>query len=315
VVTNIKPYNSGYLAVGNGHELYYEQCGNPKGFPVLFLHGGPGAGFKDKYKQFFNLSKINLTLFDQRGAGRSKPFASMKYNTTPDLLRDIDKLLTHLSLKKVFLSGTSWGSTLALLYAIKNPYKISGLLIAGTDLADNKNTLRFLNGGIKHLAPSIWERFVALVPESQRSNVPAYYYKKMRSQNKDIQDRFAFEWALYENCLLAPEKDIDAIEEKTKQSPYLALGLLEARYLMNDYFVPKNYILKNAKKLSNTPLTIIHGNRDLVCDPTMSRQLNKAVPHSKLIITNAGHGSSSPENKSALIREMEIMYEELSGGR
>lgn len=303
----LKPYNAGYLDVGHGHQLYFEQCGKPGGFPVLYLHGGPGAGFSDKSKEFFNLKKINLTLFDQRGAGRSKPFASIDHNKTAFLVKDINKLLDHLDMRKVFLFGGSWGSTLSLVYAIQNPKRVTGMLLRGIFLGDDAANDHFLNGGIKDFFPENWERFASLVPKSQQKNVAGYYYDKMRFGTPAEKKKYAYEWAFYEASMLSLRTDVKKAKANMNDFPYKSLAPLEAHYLLNGCFLPKDYILKNVKNIKNIPTTIVHGRYDFVCEPINAYKLHKQLPKSKLIYTVAGHHSSDPETKEILKLEMELM--------
>lgn len=310
---SFKPYNSGYLDVGQGHELYYEQCGNPNGFPVLYLHGGPGSGFHDKHKEFFNLKRINLTLFDQRGAGRSKPFASVQHNTTSDLVNDINKLLDSLEIDKVFLFGGSWGSTLSLVYAIRNPKRVTGMLLRGIFLGDDAANDHFLNGGVKDFFPENWERFASLVPKSKQGNVAQYYYDKMRFGTPSEKKKFTYEWAYYESSMLSLKPNPEKTKGDMKTFSYKSLAPLEAHYLLNGCFLPKDYILKNANKVKKIPTTIIHGRYDFICEPINAHKLHRALPKSKLIYTVAGHHSSDTETREALVSEMAQMSASLGG--
>ena len=181
----IKPYNSGYLSVGDGHEIYYEECGNPKGVPVLYLHGGPGAGCDEDTRRFFDPKKCCIIVFDQRGSGRSKPYASIHANTTHHLIGDIDRLLTVLEKKKVVLFGGSWGSTLALVYAIAYPEKVLGMILRGIFLSERKECLDYLNGQIESSRfPEIRERFLKNVPSDKQNNPADYYFAMMTSGDK-----------------------------------------------------------------------------------------------------------------------------------
>ena len=168
----IEPYNSGYMVVGDGHSIYWEECGNPKGKAVVFVHGGPGGGTEAKQRRFFDPRKYRIILFDQRGCGKSKPFASTKHNTTADLVEDIRRLLVHLGLKRVVLFGGSWGSSLALAYALKYPKTVSGLLFRGVFLCDDEDLRDFFEGGVANHFPEAYERFIRCVPKSHRSTWP-----------------------------------------------------------------------------------------------------------------------------------------------
>ncbi len=274
---------------------------------MLYVHGGPGAGFRDKSKDFFSLEKINLTLFDQRGAGRSKPFASIEKNETSYLIADMNKLLDYLNINKVFLFGGSWGSTLSLVYAIRNPKRVTGMLLRGIFLGADAASDHFLNGGIKDFFPETWERFSALVPKSKQNNVAKYYYDKMRFGTPAEKKKYAYEWAFYEASMLSLKTDLEKAKANMNEFPYKSLAPLEAHYLLNGCFLPKDYILKNAKNIKNIPTTIVHGRYDFVCEPINAYKLHTVLPKSKLIFTTAGHHSSDPETRDTLKIEMARM--------
>ncbi len=295
---------SGYLSVGDSHQIYYEAYGNPKGLPVLFVHGGPGAGFSDNDKDFFDFKKQFVIFFDQRGSGFSKPFASTKQNTTDHLVKDMNKLLDLFKIKKVFLFGGSWGSTLSLIYAIRNPKRVSGMLLRGIYLSTKKENNHYLGGGVAASFPENWERFLSLVPKSQRKNIAKYYLSKMQSKNKTIRKKHCFEWAYYEISIAKLYISPEQVKEYMKDYSYESLSPLEAHFISNGCFIPENYILKNIKKLKNIPLTILHGRYDAICLPSIAYALHKSLPHSKLQFLTAGHSSGDPELKKALQLEM-----------
>lgn len=299
-----KGYKKGFLSVGQGHELYYELYGNPKGKPVLFLHGGPGGGCSKKDQRYFNPKKFNVIFFDQRGAGKSKPFASTKANTTWHLVGDIRKLLVHLGLKKVFVFAGSWGSTLALVYALNYPETVSGMLLRGIFLADSSDMNYFIDGPAKELFPEAFERFTKIVPKKFRKNIPKYYHKQMNSKNSRIRKRFLFEWDLYEQSIMRLEYDFKKVLERMKKWDYTAAAKIENHYFINNCFLSKNYILKNAARLSKIPTTIIHGRYDLVCSPLSAYKLHKAIKKSKLFFVTAGHSAKDRQIEKKLIEEM-----------
>jgi len=296
-----RPYKKGYLGAGKGHRLYYECCGNKKGIPALFLHGGPGAGFNEKHKELFDLKKFNVIFFDQRGAGRSRPFATIKANTTKHLVEDISKILDFLDFKRVFLFGGSWGSTLALAYAIKNPKRVLGMFLRGIFLA-TKEENRFYTTDVKNFFPDEYEKMISLVPKNKRNNVLGYYHGQMMGKNKKKRKKYAYEWSIYEHSILklVPDKNP---EKSIKKFPYLSLGVLETYYLSNRCFMPEGYILKNAGKLK-MPVSIVQGRYDLVCPPVNAWKLHNALPNSRMRFTIAGHSASDPETKKATKQEM-----------
>lgn len=300
----LKPYKKGFLSVGGGHKLYYECCGNKRGKPILFLHGGPGVGFQDKHKRFFDPKVWNVILFDQRGSGRSKPFASIKNNSTQDLIKDITKLLEFLEIEKTVLFGTSWGATLALVYAISHPEKVLGLIIGSVYLGTKDDSTYLWGGGIKDAMPDIWERFVSGVPMNEIGNIIQYYYEQMTTGSKKRQEKYAYAWAYFECALLHLRINEKEIIEDLEKYPPLAVSRIEAFYAKNDCFLEDNYILDNASKLSDILVSITHGRQDMVCRPINSYLLHKAIKGSKLHFVTGGHSSSEPEIEKKLIQEV-----------
>jgi len=302
----------GYLKVTDGHKLYYEVYGNPKGIPVLYLHGGPGAGFSDKDKLYFNPKVYKVILFDQRGSGRSKPFASLKGNTTHRLVEDINQLLKLTGINKVFLFGGSWGSTLALIYAVKNPQKISGMLVRGIYLATYREKKYFEMGGVKPFFPDVWKRFISLVPQKYRKNPSAYYLRQMKSKDKKKSDKYAFEWFYYEASLCKIGIKHEEIMAYKKTFNYKALSPIECSYLSKDCYIPENYILKNIGKLKNLPVSIVQGRFDMICPPESAFKLHAKLPKSKLHILPAGHISHEKSIHRKLTGEMKKFEKILS---
>ena len=305
----ISPYRKGYLKVSDGHRLYYELCGNPKGKPVLFVHGGPGGGCSKDDRRFFNPKKFNVILFDQRGAGRSKPLGSLKGNTTRKLVQDMRKLLLFLKIDKVFLFGGSWGSTLSLVYAINYPETVSGMLLRGIFLASLKDVDYFINGPVKEIFPEARERFLSLVPEKERKGAVRYYSGKMNSAKRKTREKYKFEYAYYESTISHLKITHRQVMKKLKKWNYGAAALIEAKYVANDCFLEKNYILKNAHKISGIPAVIIHGRYDLVCPPLGAYKLHKKLKNSRLYFVLAGHSSSEKEIQSKLVSEMNKVKE------
>lgn len=307
----IKPYKSGRLDVGDGHKIYYELCGNPKGKPVLYLHGGPGSGVSPDARRFFNPRKYNVVLFDQRGAGKSTPFATLQNNTTWKLVGDINRLLNHLGIKKVCIFGGSWGSTLALVYAIKNPHRVAGMVLRGIWLCEKEDNEYYIGGGVSNFFPEAYERFISNVPKRLRRNagsILGYYAQKMKSKNKKVRSKFIYEWARYEMSIFRLNMTEKAIKESMKDGHYKSLSPLESYYVKNMCFLPDNFILKNALRLRKIPVTIVHGRYDMICRPILAWKLHKALPRSKLYFTISGHGSSDGNMKEKLVEEMDRMY-------
>lgn len=306
-VKNIESYKKGYIKVSEEHELYYELYGNPKGIPVLFLHGGPGAGFGDKDKKFFNKRRYNVIFLDQRGASRSKPFGSIKNNTTDDLVNDINLILDKLGFEKVYVFGGSWGSTLALVYAIHNPQRVRGLILRGIWLANRWAIDHYIGGGIKEFFPDVWDRFANLVKKGEQP--VSYYLKKMLSSDKEVSDKFAYEWARYEMSFYTINKISDP-DEAIKTFSYKSLAILEAHFIANNCFLSEDFIMKNIDKIKDIPTAIVHGRYDFICPPVQAFRLHSGLNNSRLNIMNAGHSSSDAENYKVLKSELKrITYQ------
>lgn len=308
VYKNAKMYDNGYLDVGDGHSIYYELCGNQKGKPVLFVHGGPGGGIRKKQRRFFNPKKFNIIMFDQRGSGKSKPFASIKNNTTFELVSDMRKLLGHLGIKKVILFGGSWGSTLSLVYAIRHPETVSGMVISGIFLPSKSDIDYFVNNAGDRV-PEEWNRLISQVPLKNRGDIIGYYYKMMQSKNKKLRKRFVKEWARYELSIASLKPSEKKIMKAMKEIKIEAFSLIEMHYLKNNCFMPKDFILKNVNKLK-MPVIMIHGRYDNVCSPVSAYVLHKKLKNSKLYFTIAGHSASDKENEERLVSEMNKMAQQ-----
>lgn len=298
---SIESYKMGYIDVSDGHELYYELYGNPKGIPVIFLHGGPGAGFSDSDKQFFDKRRYNVILFDQRGSSKSKPFGSIEKNTTEDLVSDINKILDYLNFDKVYVFGGSWGSTLALVYAIQHPKRVLGLVLRGIWLANKYGLEHYIGGGIKEFFPDVWNRFNSLVKEGE--NPVDFYLKNMLSKDKKISDKFAYEWAYYEMSFYTINKIADP-KEILKKFSFKSMAILEAYFIKNNCFLTEDYIIKNIEKIKDIKCSIVQGRYDFICPPIQAFRLHSNLNNSTLTIANAGHSSSDIEITKALKTEL-----------
>lgn len=302
VYKNIKIYKRGYLDVGDGHSIYYELSGNKKGKPVLFVHGGPGGGFSRNDKRFFNPKIFNIIAFDQRGSGKSKPFASLYKNTTFKLVSDMRKLLKFLSIKKTYIFGGSWGSTLSLVYAIKYPETVLGMVIRGIFLGSDDENYYFNYLARDHY-PEAWDEMIDIVPSRKRNNFMKYYYDKITSKDRKIRLKFTRAWAKYEFSVSKLRSEEVNLKKLFKQIKHEAFSLIELYYLTNQCFLAKGYILKNAHKIK-CPVSIVHGRYDLVCKPLSAHELHKKIKNSKLYFTISGHSASDKENEEILIKEM-----------
>jgi proline iminopeptidase len=291
----------GYLQVSNLHSVYYEVCGKTNDEPILFVHGGPGAGFSEKDKRFFDFKKQKVIFFDQRGSSKSLPFGCIEENTTPDLVNDINALLEHLNIPKVNIFGGSWGTTLSLVYAIQNPYKVKSILLRGVFLANKASIEYYINGGVENQFPKIWNRFKNNVPLANQENIAKYYLDKMLYGTDKEKEFFAYEWAYYEISIFKDDITENEIQSIVNEFPYQSLSIMEAHYLTNDCFIEDNYILKNISAIQAIPIKIIHGRNDNICPLIYAQALHQKLINSELYIENAGHSDSEPEIENRII--------------
>jgi proline iminopeptidase len=300
----IKTYEKGYLKIDKEHEIYYELSGNPEGKPVLFVHGGPGGGFLEEDKRFFNPKYFNIITFDQRGAGRSKPYASIKNNTTFDLVNDIKKIIDSLKIKKVILFGGSWGSTLSLVYAIKHPETVTGMVLRGIFFGSEAENHFFLYEA-RNIYPEAWEKMANLVPKSNQKKIPEYYYDMMKYDDKKIRKKFTLAWAIYELSISKLKSSENEVKQLLKKFKFEAFSIIELHYLTNHCFLPKDYIMKNIHIIKGIPVSIVHGRYDHVARPLNAYQLHKKLPKSRLYFTFAGHSAFEKETEMRLVKEMD----------
>lgn len=294
----------GYLSVGNSHKIYFEDWGNPKASPIFYLHGGPGSGTGESNKLLFNPKKHRVIFHDQRGSGKSKPYASTINNTTQDLVSDIEKLANHLKINTFTLVGGSWGSTLSLVYAISSPNRVKRLVIWGIYLARKFETDYVNEGYPKHTFPEAWERFISLVPPNLRKNgdsIMKYYAKKIRDKNKSIVKQYSNEWILWESTLISLKYDKSKLEDEVFKEDNIAEAKIETHYFLNNCFLEKNYILKNIKNIKAIPCNVVQGRFDFSTPPIGAIDLSKAYGKNlKLQFVNSGHVSREPETFATL---------------
>ena len=300
----IEPYQSGFLDVSDGHSVYYEQSGNPLGKPAIFIHGGPGGGTNPKQRRFFDPNRYRIILFDQRGCGKSTPHASLENNTTPKLIADIEKLREKLQIKKWQVFGGSWGSTLALAYAIQFSQAVTELVLRGIFLVRPVDLSWFYQFGASEIKPEAWESYRDFIPENERDDFVKAYYKRLTSSDKAVQAEAAKRWSVWEG--MTSELNVDEVAARASFSAdlfALAFARIECHYFMNDCFMPSpNYLIANISKLAKIPMTIVHGQYDIVCPLSGAWELKKALPQAELFITpNAGHSAFELPNSRALV--------------
>jgi proline iminopeptidase len=303
----IKPYNTGFLQVDAEHSIYYEESGNPKGKPVVFLHGGPGSGCSDYHRTFFDPEAYRIVLFDQRGAGKSQPFASLSNNTTWTLVEDIEQLRSKLKIDSWIVFGGSWGSTLALCYAITHPERARALILRGIFLLRPQEIKWFYQHGAHHIYPDEFERYVSVIPEAERHDLVRAFYKRLTSDDAKVQLEAAKAWSRWEGATLSLLQKADKIEEFAADKHATALARIECHYFMNNGFMKStNWILENVPRIRKIPGVIVHGRYDVVCAVENAWDLHKAWPEAKLeIIKDAGHAAYEPGIVDALVRATE----------
>jgi proline iminopeptidase len=290
----IMPYNSEMLKVSDLHTIYFEECGNPTGQPVVFLHGGPGGGTSPSYRRYFDPSKWRIILLDQRGCGKSTPFAELTENTTWELVRDIETLKNHLSISSWTIFGGSWGSTLALSYAISYPNSCDNLVLRGIFMLRQKEIDWFYQEGCSKIYPDAWEKFIAPIPVDERDNLVKAYYKKLTSKNESEKSEAARAWSVWEASTSKLIPDPKQIQDFGEDKFAIAFARIECHYFINHgFFDEENYLLNRIDKIRHLPCTIVQGRYDVVCPPESAWELSKAWPEANLkIVQDAGHSAS-----------------------
>lgn len=303
----IEPFDSGTQKVSELHTIYWERVGNPKGIPVVFLHGGPGGGLIPTYRQFFDPSAYHVVLFDQRGSGRSTPHAELRENTTWDLIADIETLREKFNIDKWHVFGGSWGSTLSLAYAVNHPDRCLGLILRGIFLTRRKELRWFYQYGASEIFPDYWERYRDEIPEDERGDMISAYHKRLTSEDETVRLSAARAWSVWEGATSKLYPDKDLMEHWEGEHEALSLARIECHYFMNNSFFPsENYLIENAGKIQGIPTVIVQGRYDVVCPITSAWDLHKALPDAELIVVpDAGHSVSEPGITSALVTAMD----------
>jgi proline iminopeptidase len=302
----IKPYNSGFLRVSPLHEIYYEESGNPKGKPVVFLHGGPGGGTDAKMRQFFNPKRYRIVLFDQRGSGKSKPSASLVDNTTWHLVSDIETIREHLKVDKWQVFGGSWGSTLALAYAQKHPERCTELVLRGIFLLRKSELDWFYQDplGAGSLFPDLWEDYLAPLSEKERADCVASFYKRLTSDNRDTLLEAARAWSIWESALSYIKMNTNYVKRANDAEFAAAFARIECHYFINGGFLERpNQLLEDVHKIRHIPTVIVQGRFDVVCPARSAWDLHKAWPEADLrIVPDAGHSAFEPGTARELVK-------------
>ena len=301
----IRPYRSGHLTVDEIHTLYWEECGNPNGVPVLFLHGGPGSGLSPRHRQFFDPAYYRIVLFDQRGAGQSTPLGEVRNNTTPLLVQDIEQLRQMLGITQWLVFGGSWGSTLALAYGQAHPQACTGFVLRGIFLCTPREIDWFMNG-IANFFPNIHAEFVKDIPLQERSDLLSAYCQRLFSDDPAVSLRAARTWSRYEgSCLhLLPHPEV--VDEFGSDAVALGVGRLEAHYFRHLGFFSPDQLIANVSRIAHLPAVIVQGRYDVICPPQSAWALHQALPSARLqVVEDAGHSAMEPGISSALVAATE----------
>ena len=300
---DIDVFDSGFIAVDARHQVYYEQCGNPDGKPVVILHGGPGAGCSAKMRRFHDPKAYRIVLFDQRGSGRSTPHADLVDNTTWDLVADIEALRERLGIARWQIFGGSWGSTLALAYAQAHPSRATELVLRGIFMLRRWELEWFYQEGASRLYPDAWDNYLQAIPDVERADLISAYHRRLTSSSEATRLAAARAWSVWEasTSLLLPD---EAFIDGHKDAHFaLSFARIESHYFVHGgFFDAEDQLLRDAHRLHGIPGVIVHGRYDVVCPVQNAWDLHKAWPESRLQISpSAGHSAFEPENASALV--------------
>jgi proline iminopeptidase len=292
----IVPYRTGRLKVSDVHELYYEECGTPSGKPVVMLHGGPGGGVTPIMRRYHDPRLYRIILFDQRGCGRSVPHACLEENTTWDLVADIERLRAHLAIDRWQVFGGSWGSTLALAYAETHPDRVSELILRGIFTLRRAELEWFYQEGCSWLFPDAFAEYVAVIPEEERGDMIAAYYRRLTSEDPETQVAAARAWSAWEGRTLSLLPDFDRVRQFSQDHYALAFARIECHYFVNGgFFETDDQLIRNAGRLKDIPCVIVHGRYDVVTPVRIAFDLKRAWPEADLrVVPDSGHAMTEP---------------------
>ena len=295
----IEPYNTFRLKVSDLHELYVEECGNPKGKPVVFLHGGPGASITSKHRRYFDPKKYRIVLFDQRGCGKSTPSASLEGNTTQEILKDIEKIRTHLSIEKWMVFGGSWGSFLGLLYAQQNTTRVTELILRGLFTGTQRETDWLYKFGASEVFHKEWLEFHDWFPEGERDDLLRAYHKRLNDPNMKVCLEAAKKWNTWEMSILSLYKEEVNFDVGGNLLPF---ARLECFFAVKNYFNENDRVWRDMDRIQHIPAVLVHGQYDMVATPRTAYEIKAKLPKAELrIVPDAGHSASEPGITHALI--------------
>lgn len=298
------PFATHRLKVSALHELYFEECGNPAGAPIVFVHGGPGGGVEPWHRQFFNPQKYRAVLFDQRGCGKSTPHAELKENTTWDLVADMEKIRTTLGIEKWVVFGGSWGSTLALAYAETHPERVKALVLRGIFLVRPEEIRWFYQEGCSWIYPDAWEHYLEPIPVTERGDLVVAYYKRLTSPDARVRQAAARAWSIWEGATSKLMPSADLVKRFGEDKFAEAFARIECHYFVNQgFFTRPNQLLADVQRIRKIPGVIVQGRYDVVCPLKSAWDLHRAWPESELqIVPDAGHAASEPGILSRLVQ-------------
>jgi proline iminopeptidase len=299
----IEPYRMQRIAVDGTHTLRVEECGNPGGLPVIFLHGGPGAGLAPYHRRFFDPARYRIVLFDQRGAGQSTPFADLTDNTTWHLVADIETVREQLGIERWVVFGGSWGSTLGLAYAQTHPQRVLGLVLRGIFLCRPEEIRWFYEeGGASWILPEKWQRYAAAIPENERGDMMEAYWRRLTDDDEAVRVAAAVAWGAWEGGALTLAESPDTEASFAAPSVAVSLARIEAHYFRHGAWLEHGQLLRDIDKIRHIPATIIHGRYDIICPVKNACDLAAAWPEAELDIVLAGHAASEPAIVDQLVQ-------------
>jgi len=306
---SIDPYDAGMLPVDDLHTLYWEQCGNPRGVPVVFLHGGPGAGASPTHRRFFDPQHYRIVILDQRGAGRSTPLGEVRRNDTDLLVQDLETLRRFLGIERWLLFGGSWGSTLALAYAQTHPERCRGLILRGIFLMRRPEIDWFLYH-MRVIFPEAWAAFVGHIPASERGDLLEAYWKRLDSPDPSVRMAAARAWSVYEGACSSLLPSPELIAASGEDTHALGLARIEAHYFRSNGFTPEDRLLRDVHRIRHLPAVIVQGRYDIVCPISTADELHRAWPEADYrIVADAGHSAMEPGIRAALVQATERFKE------
>jgi len=307
---DIRPYATHQLAVAPPHVLYIEESGVPDGIPVLFIHGGPGAGSQPEHRRFFDPLRYRIIIYDQRGAGRSIPHASLDDNTTPALIEDIERIRAFLGVERWVVFGGSWGSTLGLLYAEQYPERVMALVLRGIFLCRDEDIHWFYQHGASRLFPDYWQSYLEPIPETERGDLLHAYYRMLTGDNEIARMHAAKAWSIWEGRCSTLRPNHEVADHFADSHVALAMARIEAHFFVNHSFIRPNQIIEEAHRLAHIPGVIVHGRYDVVCPVDNAYALHHAWPSAELdIIRDAGHSAFEPGITDALVKATNMLAE------